>query len=159
MATRCNYGPTCQIPANYEASKSLKFKFIQIWLKMVPWFLTQIPFRILKNSNKEICSFFNYLHIHLLFGNFCAREGNLLIESIRMNLKIFKQIGKRGCSSRPAHRAASRLPCSALCGCQIVTCAAHARGCTPSSPSQTPAPIKPKSPPPLQLQFFPTWEW
>jgi hypothetical protein len=36
--------------------------------------LIQIPFRILKNSNEEICCLFNYLHVHILFGKFCARK-------------------------------------------------------------------------------------
>jgi hypothetical protein len=33
----------------------------------------------LKNSNEEMCSLFNYMHVHILFGNFCARKGHLLI--------------------------------------------------------------------------------
>jgi hypothetical protein len=49
---------------------------------------------ILKSSNKESCSLFNSLQVHILFGIFWAQKDHLLIESIQIDLKLFKQRGK-----------------------------------------------------------------
>jgi hypothetical protein len=87
IASRCKYGPTGQIPTNSEASKSLEFKFNQIWLKLGLWFLIQIPFWILKNSKEEICSLFQCLDVHILFSNFRATQDHLLKSS---NLNPFE---------------------------------------------------------------------
>jgi hypothetical protein len=43
----------------------------------------------LKSSNKQICSLFNFLHIHILIGTFRIWEVHLLIESSRFLLKLF----------------------------------------------------------------------
>jgi hypothetical protein len=51
------------------------------------WFLVQILGRILKSSNKESCSLFNSLHIHILYENFQACEVYLLTESIQIKYK------------------------------------------------------------------------
>jgi hypothetical protein len=77
MATRYNYGPTCQIPSNSEVYKYMKFNFIQIWLQMVLWFLIQISFQILKSCNKENCSLFNFLHVHISIWDFYSTRRQL----------------------------------------------------------------------------------
>jgi hypothetical protein len=65
---------------DFEVSKSLEFKFNQIWLKWVLCFLIHIPLRDLKNFIEESCSLFNYLHLNILYEIFGVLEGILLIE-------------------------------------------------------------------------------
>jgi hypothetical protein len=51
-------------------------------------FLIQILSRILKSSNKENCSLFDSIQIHILFKIFGAQKVHLLIKSIQTRLKI-----------------------------------------------------------------------
>jgi hypothetical protein len=55
---------------------SLEFKHLDFF-----WFLIPILGRILKSSNKESCSLFNFLHIYILIENFWVREGILWTNS------------------------------------------------------------------------------
>jgi hypothetical protein len=43
-----------------------------------------------ENSNKESCSLFQQLQIHILFEIFAAREGSLWIKSIQVVLEFFE---------------------------------------------------------------------
>jgi hypothetical protein len=54
------------------------------------WILIQILDRILENSNKEGCSLFNSVQVHILFEIFQAREVHLLLKSIQAHLNFFE---------------------------------------------------------------------
>jgi hypothetical protein len=43
----------------------------------------------MKSSNKESCSLFNHLQIHILFKNVQIQEGHLWVESIQVGLNFF----------------------------------------------------------------------
>jgi hypothetical protein len=144
VATRCNYGPTCQISSNSEASKSLEFKSTQIWLKLLLWFLIQILVQILKNSNEEISSLLNHLYGNILFGKFGAREGSFLIESIWIGLKIIQINQSWHCYSGPAHWSAPvplQRAALALCRCCPLPLSRHSCCVRPSMSSPTPTPL------------------
>jgi hypothetical protein len=71
-----------QIP-RIQIQSNLALKF--------PWFLIQIPFRILKSSNKKSSSLINSLHVHILFEIVRAREGSFWSKQFEKYLNNLKR--------------------------------------------------------------------
>jgi hypothetical protein len=63
---------------SFNQIHQISFKFNTLNLS---WFLIQIPSRNLKSYNKESCSLFQNIQIHVFFEIFREREGPLLIKS------------------------------------------------------------------------------
>jgi hypothetical protein len=89
LSSKCKHELLVQ---NLSILENFKKKSYQILMNFKPQtllhFLIQILSRILKSSNKENCSLFDSIQIHILFKNFGAREVHLLIKSIQTRLKI-----------------------------------------------------------------------
>jgi hypothetical protein len=75
VSSKCNQEPLNQIPSILP--NSIAFQTLEL-----PQFLIQILFGIPKRSNKENCSLFQKIQMHILFEIFRAWERPLLIKSI-----------------------------------------------------------------------------
>jgi hypothetical protein len=87
MSSKCNQGILVQIVATLEDSKQIQSNSIEFQIRELPWILIWILKRILKNSYKENCSLFHFLHIHILFENFWATEDHFWSNQIQISLE------------------------------------------------------------------------
>jgi hypothetical protein len=126
------YISNCVNPWN---SKQIQPNSIGYQTLELPWILIQILVRIFKSSNKESCSLFNSLQIHILFEFFWGLQDLLLTESIQVNLKMFWINRKCHCSFGPAQiNRSSSLKKHGPRATRVIPC--HAPLC-PSPPSST----------------------
>jgi hypothetical protein len=122
--------------------KSIEFQTLNL-----PWFLIQILPQILKSSNKENCSLFDSLQIHILFEIFGVRKVHLLIKSIQTHLKIIWINKKYHYSFRPTQSNWPMRPTSYRTAPQCapplppLCMTAQRCHCPPPSPDRTPSPL------------------
>jgi hypothetical protein len=70
LSSKCKHELLVQISSILKNSNQIPSKSIEFQILELPLFLIQILYRILKRSNKESYSLFNYLQIYILFDFF-----------------------------------------------------------------------------------------
>jgi hypothetical protein len=155
LSSKCKHELLVQISSILKNSNQIPSKSIEFQILELPLFLIQILYRILKRSNKESYSLFNYLQIYILFDFFWDQEGHLLIESIRFSLNLFElkwngTVHLRPGLGRLAHGGPAAAPLSHTCASPTAP-PNHQPPPTGARPTGWPPPLPEHVPPPPPL--------